>query len=39
MEETCRMLGIQFCQQVNGVSYTLKDGTFNALKLVKVEGI
>lgn len=33
------VLGIQFYQQVNGVDYPLKNGAFNALKLVKVEGV
>ncbi|HMK27193.1 MAG TPA: hypothetical protein VK483_14270 [Chitinophagaceae bacterium] len=33
------LLGIQFYQQVNGVNYPLKDGSFNALSLVKVEGV
>lgn len=31
-------LGIQFIQQVNGVSYSLKNGTFNALAIVAVSG-
>ncbi len=33
------LLGIQFFQQVNGVNYPLKNGTFNALSLVKVSGV
>lgn len=33
------LLGIQFFQQVNGVYYPLKDGGFNALSLVKVDGV
>ncbi|MFY7965642.1 MAG: hypothetical protein ACOVO1_12150, partial [Chitinophagaceae bacterium] len=33
------VLGIQFYQQVNGVDYPLKNGAFNALKIVKVEGV
>ena len=33
------LLGIQFFQQVNAVNYPLKNGTFNALSLVKVSGI
>lgn len=33
------ILGIQFYQQVNGVDYPLKNGAFNALKMVKVEGV
>lgn len=33
------LMGIQFYQQVNGTSYPLKNGGFNALKLVKVEGV
>lgn len=32
------LLGIQFFQQVNGINYTLKNGTFNALSIVKVSG-
>ena len=31
-------LGIQFFQSVNGTYYSLKDGSFNALELVKVSG-
>jgi hypothetical protein len=33
------LLGIEFYQVVNGASYTLKNGAFNALSLVKVSGI
>jgi hypothetical protein len=33
------VLGIEFYQQVNGVSYPLKNGRFNALALVRVLGI
>lgn len=33
------LLGIQFFQQVNGKNYPLKNGTYNALSLVKVSGI
>lgn len=33
------MLGIKFFQLVNGVEYPLKDGGFNALQLVKVNGL
>ncbi len=33
------VLGIQFYQQVNGADYPLKNGAFNALKMVKVEGV
>jgi hypothetical protein len=33
------LLGIQFFQQVNGINYALKNGTFNALSLVKVSGV
>jgi hypothetical protein len=33
------LLGIQFFQQVNGINYPLKNGTFNALSLVKVSGV
>jgi len=33
------VLGIQFFQQVNGVDYPLKNGAFNALKMVKVAGV
>jgi len=32
------LLGIQFFQQVNGTNYPLKNGTFNALSIVKVSG-
>jgi hypothetical protein len=32
------VLGIDFTQQVNGKSYPLKNGSFNALSLIKVEG-
>ncbi len=32
------VLGIQFFQEVNGVKYSLKNGAFNALALVKVDG-
>lgn len=32
------LLGIQFFQEVNGVKYPLKNGAFNALSLVKVNG-
>lgn len=31
-------LGIEFYQEVNGNQYSLKNGAFNALSLVKVEG-
>ena len=31
-------LGIEFYQEVNGVQYPLKNGAFNALALVKVDG-
>lgn len=31
-------LGVEFYQQVNGVNYPLKNGTYNALKLVDVIG-
>ncbi|MFY7936772.1 MAG: hypothetical protein ACOVOQ_05310 [Flavobacterium sp.] len=33
------LLGIQFFQQVNGVDYPLKNGAFNALRVVKVAGV
>jgi hypothetical protein len=33
------VFGIEFSQQVNGVSYPLKNGGFNALALVKVLGV
>jgi hypothetical protein len=33
------LLGIQFTQQVNSVFYPLKNGTFNALQIVKVSGL
>jgi len=32
------VLGIEFYQNVNGVDYPLKNGTFNALSLVQVSG-
>lgn len=31
-------MGLQFYQEVNGSFYSLKDGGFNALEIVKVEG-
>jgi len=31
-------LGIEFYQEVNGQMYPLKNGAFNALALVKVDG-
>lgn len=33
------ILGIEFYQQVNGVNYSLKNGNYNALSLVKVLGV
>ena len=33
------VFGIQFFQQVNGKYYPLKNGAFNALKMVKVSGV
>lgn len=33
------LLGIQFYQKVNGADYSLKNGSFNALKLIKVEAV
>jgi hypothetical protein len=33
------LLCIQFFQEVNGVQYPLKNGAFNALNIVKVEGV
>ena len=33
------LLGIQFYQFVNAVQYPLKNGSFNALSLIKVNGI
>lgn len=33
------LLGIQFYQMVNGVTYSLKNGAFNALAIVKVAGV
>ena len=33
------VLGVEFYQQVNGVSYALKGGKSNALCLVKVSGV
>ena len=32
------ILGIEFYQQVNGVKYSLKNGAFNSLAIVKVSG-
>jgi len=32
------VLGIEFMQEVNGVQYPLKNGSYNALALVKVDG-
>jgi hypothetical protein len=32
-------MGIQFYQEVNGTFYPLKDGGYNGLELVKVEGV
>ncbi len=32
-------LGVEFYQEVNGVKYPLKNGSYNALALVKVEGM
>ncbi|MCW3089518.1 MAG: hypothetical protein JWP81_587 [Ferruginibacter sp.] len=32
-------LGIIFYQEVNGVRYVLKNGSYNALSLVKVNGV
>jgi len=31
------VLGIEFSQEVNGTMYSLKNGAFNALALVKVD--
>lgn len=33
------VLGIEFYQEVNGSRYPLKNGAFNALQIVKVEGV
>lgn len=33
------ILGVQFFQEVNGVKYSLKNGAFNALTIVKVSGL
>jgi hypothetical protein len=33
------LLGVQFFQDVNGTKYPLKNGAFNALQLVKVDGV
>ncbi len=33
------LLGIQFYQEVNGIKYSLKNDAFNALAIVKVEGV
>jgi hypothetical protein len=33
------VMGIEFTQEVNGVQYTLKNGAFNALSIIWVEGV
>jgi hypothetical protein len=33
------VFGIEFYQEVNGTMYSLKNGAFNALQVVKVEGV
>lgn len=33
------LLGVEFCQQVNGQMYPLKNGAHNALAIVKVSGL
>jgi len=33
------ILGIQFYQEVNGMKYSLKNGAYNALAIVKVNGV
>lgn len=33
------LFGIQFFQQTNGINYPLKNGAYNALSLVKVNGV
>ena len=33
------ILGIQFFQDVNGIKYPLKDGGFNGLAIVKIDGV
>jgi hypothetical protein len=33
------LLGVQFFQDVNGIKYSLKNGGYNALGLVKVSGL
>ena len=33
------VLGIEFYQEVNGEEYPLKNGSFNALSIVKVSGV
>jgi hypothetical protein len=33
------LLGVQFYQEVNGIKYSLKNGGYNALGLVKVSGL
>jgi hypothetical protein len=33
------VLGIEFYQDVNGIKYPLKNGAFNALAIVKVDGV
>jgi len=32
-------MGIEFYQEVNGQMYPLKNGVFNPLAIVKVEGV
>jgi hypothetical protein len=33
------VLGIEFYQEVNGEEYPLKNGSFNALSIVKASGV
>jgi hypothetical protein len=33
------VLGVEFFQEVNGVKYPLKNGAYNALSIVKVDGV
>jgi hypothetical protein len=33
------VLGISFYQEVNGKNYSLKNGAYNALSVVKVSGV
>jgi hypothetical protein len=33
------LLGLQFFQEVNGTQYSLKNGAFNALSIIKVNAV